>query len=1364
MSITALTTPYERRLIYICRLATRDHEGLLKIGDHTVGNLTDGLTPAEAQESYPPNCEALKQCALKRIRDWANTAGLSPTLLHAELAIDNQGHTFRDHALHRVLVNSGIQRFNFAPDCGAQEWFRTNLDTALNALAALKAGRNVLGTHEVVSEQEALWQMRPNQAEAVEMTCRRFAKQSSKQPVLWNAKMRFGKTIAAFFLIKQKQFQRTLLITHRPAVKRGWQGDMRHVFGSNSPMTFCTKETGLPADPKARFIYFASLQDMRGSEAVGGNFSKNEALFQTQWDLLIIDEAHEGTQTELGHEVIDHLRRRHTLYLSGTPFNISDQFSPENIYTWDYVDEQRAKREWALLHGLDDNPYEELPQLMMFVYALSDHFKGYETETLEGKCFNFKEFFRTWRGDPVLDEGRMPATAQVGDFVHVQDVRRFVALLRDEQEETNFPFSNQAFRQALRHTFWKLPGVSAAKALQRLLQEDPVFQHFKVVNVAGAGDEEVGGEEALALVQEAIRANEYTITLSCGRLTTGVTVPEWTGVLLLAGGEKVSAAAYLQTLFRVQSPYTHPQAGMKQRCYAFDFAPDRTLTLASTMAKTCNKCTPSGPGGGQGGDERSAVTDLLNFLPILAMNGGREVPYAVDDIFRVIRRASIERAIFSGFEDSCLYNPEMLRADNLNAQELNALGRLVGQTIRGAKLPEVLLAKTNLTEEERDKKKEKARTAHPLTPEEKAELEQRKAEKTAREAAINILRTVSIRMPLLLFGVEIDAQEGLSIEDFVERVDEASWAEFMPKGLTKDAFRPYLKYYDAETFRLAGLQIHRLAQAADNEAPTERVIAIARIFSYFRNPAKETVLTPWRVVNEHLAQTLGGYAFYDETFQTPLDLPRRVDRPECDLFSAPGPKRLLEINSKSGLYPLYAAYSLFRSRLEAARQAGEDLTSHDAQQRLWRQVVAENLFVLCQTPMALAITRRTLLGHARDSAGKPFPANLYHIPSLVTSLRENIGATARIAEHLNFPGTWSLPGVSPMHFNAIFGNPPYQANIGGAAPLPIYHAFVNLALACKPNFISMIMPSRWLTTGSGLGAFRKERFADDRLRLFYHFPDAHALFPTVDIKGGINYFLWCLGYHGKADFFTFNQPDRPPIHARRYLADETLGAFVQDERVLPILQKIRAHKEPTLDTWISSQDPFGYDIRLPGSLRRAPHRYQQEADGEHPVAFYYNGWRKVGHPGYVSRASVSQNCQWIDAWKVLIPKAWGRGGIEFGKLNTAFIVPGPSVCTETYLVAGVMSSEAEAQNLHAYLQTAFFYFLVGQRKISQNAAKGVYSLVPIQDFSRAWTDEELYAKYGLTPEEINFIEEMVRPMARPDKDAPPAVADTSENT
>lgn len=1341
MPVTALTTPYERRLIYICRLATQDHEGLLKIGDHTVGHLTDGLTPAQAQEAFPPNCEALKQCALARIRGWANTAGLSPTLLHAELAIDNQGRTFRDHALHQVLRNSGIQRSNFGSDCGAQEWFRTTLETAINALMALKAGRNVLGTHEVVGEQVALWQMRPNQAEAVKMTCQRFAKQSSKQPVLWNAKMRFGKTIAAFFLIKQKQFQRTLLITHRPAVKRGWQEDMRHVFGPKSPMTFCTKETSLPADPNASFIYFASLQDMRGSEAVGGNFSKNEALFQTQWDLLIIDEAHEGTQTELGHEVIDHLRRRHTLYLSGTPFNISDQFSPENIYTWDYVDEQRAKREWALLHGLDDNPYEELPQLMMFVYALSDHFKGYETETLEGKCFNFKEFFRTWRGDPVLDEGRMPATAQVGDFVHVQDVRRFVALLRDEREETNFPFSNPAFRQALRHTFWKLPGVSAAKALQRLLQKDPVFQHFKVVNVAGAGDEEVGGEEALALVQEAIKANEYTITLSCGRLTTGVTVPEWTGVLLLAGGEKVSAAAYLQTLFRVQSPYTHPQAGMKQRCYAFDFAPDRALTLASTMAKTCNKRTPSGPGGGQGGDERSAVSDLLNFLPILAMNGGREVPYAVDDIFGVIRRASIERAIFSGFEDSCLYNPEMLRADNLNAQELNALGRLVGQTIRGAKLPEVPLTKTNLTEEERDKKKQKTRTAHPLTPEEKAELEQRKAEKTAREAAISILRTVSIRMPLLLFGAEIDTQEGLSIEDFIERVDEASWAEFMPKGLTKEGFRPYLKYYDAETFRLAGLQIHRLAQAADNEAPTERVIAIARIFSYFRNPAKETVLTPWRVVNEHLAQTLGGYAFYDETFQTPLDLPRRVDRPECDLFSAPGPKRLLEINSKSGLYPLYAAYSLFRSRLEAARQAGEDLTSHDAQQRLWRQVVAENLFVLCQTPMARAITRRTLLGHARDSAGKPFPANLLYLPDLVASLRENEVAPLLIATHLKLPLTWSLPGVSPMHFNAIFGNPPYQEKdgAGGGSASPLYNLFFNLALACKPDFISMIMPSRWFTAGKGLDDFRAQMLADRHIRILHDFLDSGACFPNVSIEGGVCFLLRDAAWQGQAHIFTHTESNI--IESTRYLQEEGLDVFIRHTIGLQILHKVIDKQEASMSTIVSENKPFGLRTYVKGQKTPFPNC----------VVLLQNGGS-----GFIDKTAASKHTDWIGQWKVYITEAYGMGSkTPYQVTNTPLLGRPNTCCTETYLVIGPFATESEARNMMSYITTRFFRFLVLFKKTTQHASNKVYRLVPIQDFSRAWTDEELYAKYGLSSEEIAFIEQMVRPMTLSDDASSP---------
>ena len=1330
MPVTALTTPYERRLIYICRLDTPDHEGLLKIGDHTVGRLTDGLTPAQAQEAFPPNCEALRSCALARIRGWSNTAGLSPTLLHAELAIDNQGHTFRDHALHQVLRNSGIQRFNFDSTCGAQEWFRTTLETACNALAALKAGRNVLGTHEMVGEQEALWQMRPNQAEAVKMTCQRFAKQSSKQPVLWNAKMRFGKTIAAFFLIKEKRFQRTLLITHRPAVKRGWQEDMCHVFGPKSPMTFCTRDTGLPADPKASFIYFASLQDMRGSEAVGGNFSKNEALFQTSWDLLIIDEAHEGTQTELGHEVIDRLRRKHTLYLSGTPFNISNQFSPENIYTWDYVDEQRAKREWADLHGLDDNPYEELPQLMMFVYALSDHFKGYETETLEGKCFNFKEFFRTWRGDPVLDEGRMPDSAQVGDFVHVQDVRRFVALLRDEREETNFPFSTPAFRQALRHTFWKLPGVNAARALQRLLQEDPIFRNFKVVNVAGAGDEEVGGEEALALVQRAIKEHDYTITLSCGRLTTGVTVPEWTGVLLLAGGEKVSAAAYLQTLFRVQSPYTHPQAGMKQRCYAFDFAPDRVLTLASTMAKTCNKRTPGDNGGGE---ERLAIATLLNFLPILAMNGGREVPYAVDDIFTVIRRASIERAIYSGFEDSCLYNPEMLRADKLNAQELNALGKLVGQTMRGTKLQEVSLANTELSKEEREKqKKPKTRTARTLTPEEEEALEQRKAEKSAREAAINILRTVSIRMPLLLFGAEIDTQTGLSLEDFVERVDEASWGEFMPKGLTKDAFRRYLKNYDAETFRLAGLQIQRLAQAADHEAPTERVIAISRIFSYFRNPTKETVLTPWRVVNEHLAQTLGGYTFFDETFQNPLDLPRRVDRPECDLFSSPGSKRLLEINSKSGLYPLYAAYSLFRSHLEAARQAGEDLTSHDAQQRLWRQVVAENLFVLCQTPMALAITRRTLLGYARDSAGNLFPANLLHIPNLVATLRESDVAHHLFATHLKFPPTWSLPGAAPMHFNAIFGNPPYQANdgAGGGSATPLYNLFFNLALACKPDFISMIMPSRWFTAGKGLDDFRAQMLADRHIRILHDFLDSGACFPNVEIKGGICFLLRVASWQGKAQIFTHQ--DTKIICSERFLQEEGVDIFIRHLVGLDILHKVANKKEGSLESLVSARKPFGFDSTKRGRTHTFPEC----------VTLY-----QTKSIGFIPRSEVSKHSEWIDQWKVYITKAYGAGeDFPHQILNVPLIGAPNSCCTETYILIGPFASEEEAHNVATYITTRFFRFLVSLRKISQNAAKGVYRLVPIQDFSRAWTDAELYAKYGLTPDEIAFIEQMVRPM------------------
>lgn len=1316
-----ILTPFSYKVIYVFRINDAGHKGLLKVGETTIKCTSiEGLTP---------NCDALNTVARERIDEYTGTAGITYELLHAELAV---GETpFGDKTVHKILINSGFKR---TPPKGSKgrEWFTIDLATAKAAIQAAKEGKVALTPDAIPAEEDPII-LRQEQRAAVDQTRARFKKAKS---MLWNAKMRFGKTVATLSLIKESGYKRVIVITHRPVVKEGWFEDFNLVFAKEKDITFFRKDMGdvrpYLQDPKQRLIYFASIHDLRGSSSVGGKFEKNDEIYDVEWDLLVIDEAHEGTQTTLGQNVTHALVRDKTriLSLSGTPFNIQDDFTPEDVYTWDYIAEQRAKTDWAKEHEGDPNPYLGLPEMRMFTYALGAVFQDYEEHSIEGKCFNFREFFRTWTGDETQDEGKMPTTAAVGDFVHAADVRKFVELLRSEGYGNNYPFSTEAYRKALGHTLWKVPGVREAKALERLLKADPVFGQFEIVNVAGTGNaEEDEDEDDLLRVKEAIDRSPYTITLSCGRLTTGVTVKPWTGVLMLAGGDKVAAASYLQTIFRVQSPYTDKDGRIKDLCYTFDFAPDRVLSICPKMVQNEEMPGPSGGGGGEG-EEKSLLGKLLNFMPIIAVKGSELHTFEVADIYRVIKRYAAEKAIRHGFADSSIYNFSKLKLDKINVDDFNTLRGIIGKTPGQTQLPVVNLSMTGMTEEERQKiQKDTRRPKRILTPEEKELLERLKEEKRQRQNAIDILRGISIRMPLLIYGASVDYQEEITIGEFVKLVDDESWEEFMPKGVTKEIFSKFVQYYDEGVFTVASREIRELARTADGYAPTDRVKAIAKIFSYFRNPDKETVLTPWRVVNMHLSDTVGGWNFFNEDYTDILEEPRYVERNDVTkrLFSQADPK-ILELNSKSGLYPLYLAYSIFREKCEKLKGQGVELT-RETQQALWREIVKENIFVVCKTPMAKTITRRTLLGYMPCEAGD---CNLEYFHKLLHVLKNN---PAKFIRNVKNPKTWNKKGFSAMEFDAIVGNPPYQVMDGGAgaSAIPIYHYFVSVAKKLDPSYISMITPARWMTGGRReLDEYRKDMINDVRLRVLFDYADSRDCFPSVDIAGGLSIFLWDKKWD-KNECEVVNFFRNKTVALNRAL--NSITPFIRYNEAVGIVEKIREKKEPTYDALVSQQRPFG--------LRT----YAKPTSGG-DLRLRYSG----GIGPYEKNDSII-NESWIPKWKVIISYLTTEHAGQFDKngqkrvLSSLEILEPNTICTETYLIVGTFDTKAEAENCVSYLKTRFLRFLISLIATTQHLSKNTFQLVPLQDFSKPWTDEELYAKYGLTDEEIAFIESMIRPMA-----------------
>ena len=1313
------------KLIYIFRINDAAHKGCLKIGEATY----------DGDEIYlAPNSKGLNEAARKRINQYTQTAGIAYDLLHTEMALfKKEGHYagFNDKEVHEVLLRSGIQRKEFDKVNHANEWFVCDLDTAKKSIMAVKEGRKSLLPGEISEGHEPIV-FRPEQREAIDMTLKQFKKNNR---MLWNAKMRFGKTLSALQVVKERgDFRRVLILTHRPVVDAGWFEDFHKIFYDTPDFVYGSKSNGEPFETlekraskgEIRYVYFASMQDLRGSGQVGGKFDKNNDVFATKWDLIIVDEAHEGTQTQLGEAVMKELTKAETkvLQLSGTPFNLLDGYKEDEIFTWDYVMEQRAKESWDLTHPGDPNPYISLPRLNIYTYDLGRLMDEFADEDI---AFNFREFFRT-RDD--------------GTFIYSDDVEKFLNLLVSGGKESMYPFATEYFRDIFRHTLWMLPGVKAARALSAMLKKHPVFGAFEIVNVAGEGDEEEANEEALKKVNKAMGPDPgltRTITLSCGRLTTGVSVKPWTGVFMLSGSFNTAASAYMQTIFRVQTPYTN-HGLIKQDCYVFDFAPDRTLKVLAETAKISTKA-------GKGTEsDKKILGDFLNFCPVIAQDGSKMKKFDVDHMLQQLKKVYVERVVQNGFEDASLYNDNLLKLTEGDIIELKDIKGIIGTTKAMARTNDIDVNNQGLTNEEyEEKEKLEKKPKRELTEEEKKRLEELKKKRKAKEDAISILRGISIRMPLMIYGADIeDEEKELTIDNFTSLIDPQSWEEFMPRGITKQKFNAVKKYYDADIFAAAGKRIRQMARAADHLTIEERIERITAIFATFRNPDKETVLTPWRVVNMHMSDTLGGYTFFNEDFTEQIEEPRFVDRGKVtsDVF-APG-SYLLEINSKSGLYPLYLAYNMYRTFVREAMFSPETLEDH---QRLWDKAVRKSIFVICKTPMAKSITKRTLVGF------RNVPINTRYFEDLINQIKnkpENF-----LHKVVRGHGFWKSNDNDQMKFKAIVGNPPYQEEGESTRKAPIYHLFYDIAFQLCER-VTLITPARFLfKAGQTPKAWMDKILSDVHFKVVRYCQKSSEIFDNVDIKGGV-----VITLHDKTQIF------------------KPIGVFSGYDELTNILTKVvnfKGFKEGEFANLISSRGMYRFHENFYEDLPEASSALESgtgnmitsNAFNLYPAAFfaerpvdsceYIQLYGRIGNQRdfrWIKKSYLISN-EYLETFNVFVPEANGSGAI--GEVLSTPIIGTPMIGhTDTFLSIGAFKTKEEAENCLKYVKSKFARTMLGTLKATQHNPSNTWANVPLQDFtsesdidwsqSVAEIDRQLYAKYGLTEEEVGFIESMIKPM------------------
>lgn len=590
----------------------------------------------------------------KRIQQQTQTADIKFNLEWAERAVyeDGTGDSFKDKDFHTYLSKKDIERI---PD---SEWFHILPQVSHDEFLYFKKNRGILKTLGVIP-----YKLRKEQNQAVEQTKDYFNLHSGDEPeFLWNAKPRFGKTLSTYELCKTLDAKKILIVTNRPAIATSWYDDYVKFLGTESGYYFISQADTLKdrkyvlsreqyvsvRDKLKGFIEFVSLQDMKGSIYFGGQYDKLKEVAELDWDILVIDEAHEGVDTYKTDVAFDHIKRKYTLHLSGTPFKAlaNDKFREEEIYNWTYADEQKAKREWDYSQD-GENPYENLPRLNLYTYQMSEIIRD---KLKKGADFNDDGEAEEY----AFDLNEFFITNANGSFKYDADVDKFLQALTTLPK---FPFSTPELRQELRHTFWLLNRVDSAKALARKLKEHPVFADYEIVLVAGDGklDNDTENKKAFDKVVKAIKENEKTITISVGQLTTGVTVPEWTAVLMLSNVK--SPALYMQAAFRAQNPCLFKAGNKlyrKENAYVFDFDPARTLDIFEQFANDLSADTTSGKGDID--TRKSHVRELINFFPVYGEDDdGEMIMLNAEKVLSIPRKIHAVEVVRRGFMSNFLF-------------------------------------------------------------------------------------------------------------------------------------------------------------------------------------------------------------------------------------------------------------------------------------------------------------------------------------------------------------------------------------------------------------------------------------------------------------------------------------------------------------------------------------------------------------------------------------------------------------------------------------------------------------------------------------------------------------------------------------
>lgn len=1295
---------------------------------------------------------------------------------------------FNDHDFHKYLVKNGIRK-----DEGlGKEWFYFN-GTPEKSKEMFEAFRR----HQFVFNQKSKidYTLRFEQNIAVEQTLEYannnqttdFEKPNNKAQFLWNAKPRFGKTLTTYDFAKRFGAKNVLIVTNRPSIANSWYDDFEkfidgYYFISTTDSlkehpTLTHEEYDQTTESNKKQFTFLSLQDLKGGKVFGGSYDKLQWVADLSWDLLVIDEAHEAVDTGKTDTAFNNIKRRFTLHLSGTPFKAlaSGKFSDKQIFNWTYIDEQMAKED-ELKQG-ESGAHTDMPDMRLFTYKISDMLAQEINEGMQiddkdtSYAFNLNEFFATHNGK----------------FIHEADVITFLDRLSKNEK---YPFSTPELREELKHTFWMVGNrVSSAKAMKQLLHKHPVFGNgdYEIIVAAGDGlplsdDDEIEeetkdfnrNEKALDRVRKAIKSHDKTITLSVGQLTTGVTIKEWSAVLMLS--DIKAEPLYMQTIFRAQNPYQFKKDGKifrKKSAYVFDFAPNRVLEVYDSFANSL--VHDSATGNTTEEARRDNIAKLLNYFPVLSEDeNGQMIELDATQVLTFPKAIIAREVVEHRFITNLLFR-NVSNVFNLPSEVRTTINKLSSTTDQGRvskqkeDVPDDIDRRIRTTK--RISQNRHVIFADPVYGKIK-EITTKEAENltSSEDYSQRVLDNIQNQVAEPIYSKFKDIYNPTKTE--LAKIKEAHTEkirmvvdEFVTSPQKPADFKQMNQQITdiIEQDMPRDLVDEREEKEFEKEEKSDLDIIKSKLKSFSRAiPSLVMASHDPKILTIDNIENVVSDADFEEIFTETLNQGANEPFTKEDFrLLRDGHNHSLDLRPQGfdGFFEKYV-FNASIQEFEKKRQElanyltnaqKEDIFTYIPPQKTNqiftpRKVVNQMLNILeknnpgifenpdltfadlyVKSGLYLAeIAKRLNHGLAKQIPDQQ--ARLKHIfehqlygftpTQIIHDIAENYvyGDLAGIS-HNNLKFKDLTPDfkegrIGNMKFDVVIGNPPYQEETKDTSDKPIYNYFMSEAYKIADK-VCFITPARFLfNAGKTPKRWNAQMLNDEHLKVAYYEQTSDNIFPHTDIKGGV-----AITYRDSNQHFG------------------KIGTFTHYEELNSTLQKvINFEGFRSIDEIYFGQEKFNLAV-LYSKNQDARNIIGSDGREKRLTSAIFNQLSSIfsensKNPNDLKILGVINNKRkWryinseyiedhpnLHKFKVILPGSNGSGAI--GEVLSTPLIGEPLIGhTQTFISFGAFDTREEAEALLKYMKTKFARTMLGTLKITQSNKKDTWRNVPIQDFT-----------------------------------------------